>query len=123
MRSTGVAISSSIEAAVSNSAKCWPSSAPCSRLYGVCGAALRNRTAKKARRCRAAKQHACAHATRRFAGDRHLLRIAAEGVDVIAHPLQRGNLVAYPVEPRAGVLGAADRFELREAESPEAIVE
>src|SRR5205823_9668764 len=69
------------------------------------------------------EQRADAHAPGGLAGDGDTLRIPTEGSDVVAHPAERGDLVADAVDAGAGVLGAADLFEMREAQRPETVVD
>ena len=55
-------------------------------------------------------------ATRRLTEDRHPVRVAAEGPDVVAHPLERGDLVEQTPVGRSSL-------DLREALDPDPVVE
>ncbi len=55
--------------------------------------ALRDGPAEEPGRPRHGQQRGDRSTTRRLAEDRHPVRVAAEGPDVVAHPLQRGDLV------------------------------
>ncbi len=57
-----------------------------------------------------------------LAEDRHVAGIAAEPVDVVAHPLQRRDHVERAGVPRLCELGTADRREVEEAEDVEPLI-
>ena len=63
-------------------------------------AALRDGAVEQALRLRRRAQHADGDAAGRFAEDRHLVRIAAEGRDVLLHPLQAGDQVLQAIVAR-----------------------
>ncbi len=82
-------------------------------------AALRDRPAKEAARGRGGEQRGDACRAGRLAGDRHLLRVAPEGRDVVAHPRERRDLIADPEvarDPRLAAQGAAEIDEAQAAE-------
>jgi hypothetical protein len=78
--------------------------------------ALRDGSAEQPGRPRHGQQRGDRTSTRRFAEDRHPVRIAAEGPDVLAHPVQRGDLVEQAPVGRGTV-------DLRETLYPQTIVE
>ena len=78
--------------------------------------ALRDGPAEQPGRPRHGQQRGDRPAARRLAEDRHPARVAAEGPDVVPHPLQRGDLVEQaPVGGRA--------LDLREALDAQPVVE
>src|SRR5204862_2035727 len=60
-------------------------------------------------------------AAARLAEDRDVARIAAEGVDVVPHPLERHHDVLHPHVARLAVLLAASPGEVEKAERVEAM--
>jgi hypothetical protein len=67
------------------------------------------------------EQRSDAHSARGLAKDRDVLRIAPEGLDVVADPFERSDLV-----PQAGVrkpLARDHAREVEEAEGPEPVVD
>ena len=85
-------------------------------------AALGDHAAEQAVRPWRAEQSGDAEATRRLAGDGDLARVAAEAFDVVAHPLERGNLVENAVDARVREL-RAKALEVRESQRAEAVVD
>ena len=65
--------------------------------------ALRDGPAEEPGCLRQGQQRGDRSATRRLAEDRHPVRVAAEGPDVVAHPLQRGDLVEQAPVGRGAV--------------------
>ena len=64
------------------------------------GAALADRLLEQALRQRRCHQRADRERSRRLAEDRDVVGIAAEGRDVLLHPLQRGDLIQQAVVAR-----------------------
>ena len=65
--------------------------------------ALRDGPAEEPGRPRHGQQRGDRSAARRLAEDRHPVRVAAEGPDVVPHPLQRGDLVEQAPVGRGAV--------------------
>src|SRR5678816_4420390 len=55
--------------------------------------ALEDRPSEQTLRTGHGEQHPDAHRTRGLAADRHVVRIATEGSDVLPHPPHRGDLI------------------------------
>ena len=86
-------------------------------------AALRDRAVEQAVRRGRDEQRAHRVRAGRLAEDRHVVRVAAEALDVGLHPAQRRDLIAL-AEVRRGVVAlAAERAEVAVAERAEAIVD
>jgi hypothetical protein len=69
----------------------------------VAGSALQDRAAEQPARAVHRHQAGRAHGARRLAGDRHLVGVPPEGGDVVAHPLERRDLVEQPAVLRSAV--------------------
>ena len=82
------------------------------------GGALRDRSGKEAVGGRAGQQRQYRSGTGGFAENRYPARIAAECRDVVAHPGQRGDLVA---QAQIVVEAVAEVAELETAENPDPI--
>ena len=96
---------------------------PRHRLRGTACAALRNCAVEEPGG--RSKRHQCAdaHAPRRLAEDGHTTRIAAESLDVVAHPLERLYLVEQSLVARRRHAAAGDFAQVDEAERPEPVVD
>ena len=81
--------------------------------------ALRNCLVEQAGGGGRPEERADAHSAGRLAEDSDVAGIAAEVLDVVAHPLERGDLVEDPAVPRAGEVVA----HVHEAERAEAVVD
>src|SRR5690606_26412917 len=69
-------------------------------------------------------QNADALAAGRLAGDRHPIRVAAERGDVVADPLESGDLVEDAVVARCAVAGFFREVGVREeAEHPQSVID
>ena len=73
------------------------------RFGGGGGGALGNGAAEEALRLRGGAQSRHAHRARRLAGDGHVVRVAAEGRDVVPHPLKRLDLIHEAIVAGAAV--------------------
>ena len=87
------------------------------------GAALADRAVEELAGARRTEKCADAHGACRLTEDRHLAGIAPEAVDVVAHPLESGDLIA-----QAGVAGvtellAADPAQMHVAQRAQAVVD
>jgi hypothetical protein len=88
----------------------------------VCGTALRDRTVEQPGGARRAQQRSDAEAAGGLPGDRDVVWIAAEALDVVTHPLERRDLVERAVDPRGRVLVTEPR-QMRKAQRAEPIVD
>ena len=73
------------------------------RLDGGDGRALQDHAVEQARGQRRGAQRAHRRRARRLAGERHVVRIAAEGADIVPHPFERLDLVEQTVVARRAV--------------------
>ena len=63
------------------------------------------------------------HAATRFAEDQHVLRVAAEIFDVVAHPLERRDEIEHADVAREGVLRPGEVGKVEKAETAESMVD
>ena len=95
-------------------------------LFGVgraARAALRDRLLEQSARLGQAEQRAHAHAARGLAEDGHVLGIAAEGRDVLAHPGERRDLVEDALVAGRRDAPAGQLVKAQEAERAEPVVD
>ena len=85
--------------------------------------ALQDRAAEEPAGPRHAEEGRHADRARRLAEDRDLRGVAAEGRDLLPHPLERRHLVEDPLVSGRRQPLAAERLQVEEAEHAEAIVE
>jgi hypothetical protein len=86
------------------------------------GAALRDRAMEQTLRGRHRHYRRGFAAAARLAEDRHAARVAAKGLDVVAHPCERRDEVLDAGIRRSGPLLAAQVREMQEAEEIEPVV-
>jgi hypothetical protein len=85
--------------------------------------ALQDCTMEEPLRAGRAEERAHAHGARRLAEDRHVLGVAPERLDVVAHPFECGDLVAQPDVRRSHLVVGTELAKVQESECAEAVVE
>ena len=87
------------------------------------GAALADRAVEELAGARRTEKCADAHGACRLTEDRHLAGIAPEAVDVVAHPLESGDLIAQAGIAGATELLAADPAQMHVAQRAQTVVD
>ena len=93
------------------------------RVDGVRGRALRDRAREQPASGRCCHEGGDGVASGRLAEDRDVSRVASECGDVVAHPLEGGDLVAQAEVVLDGALRRRILAEMEPSERPEAVVE